>query len=141
SGFRRGLVVVDSCRNVRVELSLNEAYKYARAKSFAEDWAARRRHRSLFDRAAAAAEEGVIFMFGCAVNQSANDFPNGGAFSFALVDQAESWIGRASEDDVLNTLRAFDLAKQFVQQEVTNQVPQMDGAIRRRTHFPFGVVA
>jgi hypothetical protein len=142
SGFRRGVIVVDSCRNVRVELSLNESIKYARAKSFSEDWQKRRRHRAIFDARAEAAEEGVIFMFGCSLNQSANDFPNGGAFSFALIDQAESWIGRASSGNVLDTLQAFERAKQMVKDEgITNQVPEMDGAIRRRTHFPFGVVA
>ncbi|HTU88737.1 MAG TPA: caspase family protein [Gemmataceae bacterium] len=141
SGFKRGLIVVDSCRNVHYELSLNESIKYARAKSFTEDYNMRRRHRVLFDAAAQAAEEGVIFMFGCSLHQSANDFPNGGAFSFALVDQAESWIGRASPADILDTLQAFVRAKHFVEQEVTNQVPEMNGAIRRKIHFPFGVVA
>jgi hypothetical protein len=142
SGFKRGIVVVDSCRNVHYELSLNEAVKYARAKSLGDDWAARRRHRAAFDAQAAAAEEGVVFMFGCSVNQSANDFPNGGAFSFALVDQAEAWIGRNSRGGVLDTLRAFEAAKRFMQDEnITNQAPEMDGAIRRKTHFPFGVVA
>ncbi len=142
SGYKRGVIVVDSCRNVRIELSLNESIKYARAKSFSEDWQKRRRHRAAFEARAAAAEEGVIFMYGCSLNQSANDFPNGGAFSFAMVDQAESWIGRASEGSVLDTLQVFERAKQMIRDEgITNQEPQMDGAIRRRTHFPFGVVA
>lgn len=141
SGFDRGTVVVDSCRNIRVQLSLRESVKYSKAMSFSDDASIRYRHRQLFNNTALAAEEGVVFMFGCSVGQSANDFSLGGAFSFALHDSAASWSVGQHAPAILDTNGAFSLAHSLVTSEVSKQTPVMDGAIRRKKHFPFAVVA
>lgn len=135
---KRATAVIDSCRYLPIQLSLNESIKYARAKSYSED-SRRQRHRDLFDNLVKDAEEGAVFLFGCSPDQGANDYPNGGAFTFSLIDEGTKWYEPASGTSVLRMNDAFALAKKAVEAIVTGQTPMMDGSMRRQKHFPFSV--
>ena len=142
SGFKRGTIIVDSCRNVRVRLSLNESVlKYAKAHRFAEDPWKRQRHRNLFDRYVAVSDAGPVFLFGCEIGQSAQDYHNGGAFSFSFLDAAETWASRNAGPAGISVATTFHMSIAELRKEgIEDQKPVIDGAIRKKDHFPFAVV-
>jgi hypothetical protein len=136
-GAQRALIIADSCRHVRTELRMSTAME-GYAKKFAED-RQRPKHREMFDRHVMYADPGTIYAFGCSLNQAATDHPNGGAFTFSLVEAAEAWYRTARSPHVLTFDKVFETAKAAVQKIERTQVPCLEGSLRRNHFFPFSV--
>lgn len=138
----RSTVVIDACRDVTV-VKLTESYKRATAVHFQKSLPTsdvRARHRTRFDELVNECAAGPILMYSCSIGQIAGDAPQGGVFTFGLVDGAESWSSMASSPDDLRTNQAFTIASTYTKKERPGvQTPRYQGD-RRLLHFPFGVV-
>lgn len=140
-GFTRATITVDACRAVELE-KLVETRDAALARAvMPEDPLSRSRHRTLFDDNVASAERGTVFLFSCSRGEAANDRPNGGAFSFGLVEAGRAWWMQRTNRGVLTILTAFERAAEFVKRRESQQTPEIEGSVRRRRHFPFAVRA
>lgn len=141
-GNPRCTVVVDSCREVVFE-------KMARVESFRESLIAlnadrsdlRLRYRAVFDAAVMQAGSGVIRMFACNIDETADESASsGGLYTRSLIDCCSEWHDRTASGQPFYypTLEAHQCATQKTTGRQPQQAPQYEGG-RRMHHFPLAV--
>lgn len=138
-GCRRCTIVVDACRNivvpVRRTLTENLRTKAARFARRAD----REMAREKFDWLVENADPGAVFLYSCAIDESAGEDENGqgGIFTLGLYRSATEW--EPSKPGVfLSVENVFDRAARFTSAEMPQQHPRAFYG-RRRKHFPFAV--
>ena len=135
---KRELIIMDACRQLRVEKEPMLMKKLARANESLTQFSAVDRFaksRRLFEEAIEGNPTGRSFVYSCSVNQSANDSP-----SFTKILIAET-INQVTSDRLVHTV-AIDKAFQFGASGISSfkqpQSPVYEGG-RRLTHLPFAV--
>lgn len=135
---QRELVILDACRELRVEKSLE---KIAAANVLAEAFSSRaedrlRLAREYYDKAINENPVGRTFVYSCSVNETASDDPS---FSRVFVGEGVELATSHPTRSVISAKSVFDRSKSLIVENFKQkQTPVYDGG-RRITHLPFSV--
>lgn len=136
----RCTVVIDACRQLVKGKALLEAFsvkEMVRSAAFRDRLA----YREVFDSAVAQAERGVIRLFSCSVEESANESPtSGGYYTDALLGCCSKWHDRAEKGKRLyySVWPAHECAVANTTLRESRQHPEFNGG-RRNKYFPLAV--
>ena len=138
-GSPRSTVLIDSCRGLTVllprqlmESRLAKSYQLSLNRNVVDA-------RAAFDRLVRRCERGAVYLYSCAIKQSAAEDENGqgGLFTLGLVRSAERW--EPSQPGYYYSVgNAFRAAAAFTTEENPQQTPRcIPGNLKR--YFPFAV--
>lgn len=141
--FNRGAlkhsVILDCCRVVW-ETAIEEAQSRFDLHEFAERSISREIARARFDNALAQCQNGLVILYACDTNESAeDDSRNGGVYSHALRSTAVSWSKSQTGEKTASIVAMHDVATRKVRSLTDDrQNPQI---VKPRTvpYFPFVV--
>lgn len=140
-GSRKHTVILDCCRvlwdkileHAQTDFSLRQLSEYPVSRALA---------RARFDAALAKCPNGLITLYACDNNESAeDDSRNGGIYSHALRSTAIAWSKLQSEEKTLNVVAAHNSASIKVRALSGNRQNPQIVKPRLEPYFPFAVSA
>lgn len=136
TGSDRVTVIIDACRHVS-ELIGEQRSLQANAGQLSYNLQST---RALFDSELRLCERGAIYMYGCDLNEGANENSKGGLFTRSLIGVGDDWFAgpHTKSSDVLSIQQAFAGAAVITTRRAPQQHPQYQPG-RRLHHFPFAV--
>jgi len=139
-GNPRCTFVFDACRQLILQKGLTETFSANEMIKNAA-YVDREKYRQLFDDAVKQAEQGIIQLFSCDIDEAANESPvDGGYYTNELIRCCRTWHDQADLGNrfYYSTWNAHSCAATQTNSKSPQQHPKYNGG-RRNKHFPLAI--